>query len=62
MKVIIMAVGIGILSGCSFLLCGDRGVEHTGFLWTNVKCHGDVKCEGKWVHPHYCKDGKLTED
>ena len=44
-----------LLSGCSFLLCGDRGVEK---YWTpyGVKCSGDVLCNGKYTQPQYCEE------
>jgi len=45
------------LSGCSFILCGDRPVEHYRFL--GVKCEGDVLCNGRWQHYTYeCKEEK----
>lgn len=59
---IFLLIALVFLSGCGFLLCGDRGVQQTWTMGHGVKCYGDVMCEGKWVHPFCCENGKLSKD
>jgi hypothetical protein len=55
-KIISLFILCCLLSGCSFIACGDRGVAGKyGFLWLKYKCEGDKYCEQckEWVHFQY---------
>jgi len=49
-------------SGCSFILCGDRGIEQTWTMFHGVKCYGDVMCESKWTSPGCCQNEKIKQE
>lgn len=64
-KLILLILLCCLLSGCSFIACGDRGVDRRyGFLWLKYKCIGnDLYCKkcgtyiraGEWTCEEACK-------
>jgi len=59
-KLVVSILLVVTLSGCSFIACGDRGVDSRyGFLWLKYKCVGDKYCPEckEWVHFQYdCRE------
>lgn len=50
------------LSGCSWMLCGDRGVQQWWTMGHGVKCEGDIMCENRWVESACCCNNKICKD